>query len=188
MSATVTFLGEAGGEMSVRVEGRRTLLEAALAAKVPLFHDCGGQARCTTCRVRVVEGDLPERTEGEAEIARMFNWPDEIRLTCQLRPEKDLRVERTMRHEVQRDKIGDVTAAERSAEISLAVLFCDVNGFTEFAAERMPYDVVHVLNRLFLRIGEAVLGNSGYIDKYLGDGLLERFPPTQLAQVLSECV
>jgi class 3 adenylate cyclase/hemoglobin-like flavoprotein len=36
----------------------------------------------------------------------------------------------------------------------------------------MPYDVVHVINRLFLRMGEAVLSNSGYIDKYLGDGLL----------------
>ena len=52
------------------------------------------------------------------------------------------------------------------------MLFCDVNGFTEFAAGRMPYDVVHVVNRLFLRIGEAVLANAGYIDKYLGDGLL----------------
>ena len=150
----------------------KTLLESALAASVPLFHDCGGLARCTTCRVRVVDGELPLRTEDEAEIARMLNWPDDLRLACQLQPENDLRVERIMRQELQREKSTDIAAGERSAELPLAVLFCDVNGFTEFSAQRMPYDVVHVINRLFLRIGEAVLGNSGYIDKYLGDGLL----------------
>lgn len=172
MSATVTFIGEPGGEMPVAAPAGRTLLESALAAGVPLFNDCGGQARCTTCRVRVLEGGLPMRTADEAEIARMLSWPDEIRLACQLQPATDLRVERLMRRELQREKTAETVAGERSEELPLAVLFCDVNGFTEFAAQRMPYDVVHVVNRLFLRIGEAVLGNSGYIDKYLGDGLL----------------
>jgi len=172
VSAQVTFVGEAGGEMPVSTPAGQTLLEAALDAGVPLFHDCGGLARCTTCRVRVVDGPLPVRTADEAEIARMHAWPDEIRLACQLQPTGDLRVERLMRQELQREKTTDTIVGERSEELPLAVLFCDVNGFTEFAAERMPYDVVHVMNRLFLRIGEAVLGNSGYIDKYLGDGLL----------------
>jgi class 3 adenylate cyclase/hemoglobin-like flavoprotein len=172
MGATVTFVGEPGGEVPVATCEGKTLLESALASGVPLFNDCGGQARCTTCRVRVVEGELPMRTADEAEIARMLNWPDGIRLACQLRPGKDLRVERLMRQELQREKTSDAHVGERSGELPLAVLFCDVNGFTEFAAQRMPYDVVHVMNRIFLRIGEAVLGNSGYIDKYLGDGLL----------------
>ena len=172
MGATVTFVSEPGGEVAVAAPADKTLLESALAAGVPLFNDCGGQARCTTCRVRVVEGELPGRTPDEAEIARMLNWPDEMRLACQLRPGKDLRVERLMKQELQRTKSPGVEGGDRSAETPLAVLFCDVNGFTEFAAQRMPYDVVHVMNRLFLRIGEAVLGNSGYIDKYLGDGLL----------------
>lgn len=172
MAATVTFVGEAGGEVPVAAPAGKTLLESALAAGVPLFNDCGGQARCTTCRVRVVEGALPMRTANEAEIARMLNWSDEIRLACQLQPANDLRVERLMRQDLQREKTTDTAVGERSEERHLAVLFCDVNGFTEFAAQRMPYDVVHVMNRLFLRIGEAVLGNAGYIDKYLGDGLL----------------
>jgi adenylate cyclase len=156
----------------VRALSGKTLLDSAIAAKVPLFHDCGGLARCTTCRVRVIEGDLPTRTADEAEIARMLGWSDDIRLACQLRPDKDLRVERIMRQELQREKAVGSNAGDRSEELPLAVLFCDVNGFTEFAAGSMPYDVVHVVNRLFFRIGEAVLANSGYIDKYLGDGLL----------------
>lgn len=102
----------------------------------------------------------------------MLNFGDDIRLACQVQPTSDLRVERIMRQELQRDRSLESDAGTRSEELPLAVLFCDVNGFTEFAAQRMPYDVVHVVNRLFLRIGEAVLANSGYIDKYLGDGLL----------------
>jgi class 3 adenylate cyclase/hemoglobin-like flavoprotein len=172
VSATVTFVGETGGEVAVPSLPGKTLLESALAAGVPLFHDCGGMARCTTCRVQVLEGELPARTEDETEIARMFNWPDKLRLACQLEPANDLRVERIMRQELQHERTAGAAAGERSEELPLAVLFCDVNGFTAFAAQRMPYDVVHVVNRLFLRIGEAVLGNSGYIDKYLGDGLL----------------
>jgi len=172
MPATVTFLGEAGGDVPVTVREGATLLKAAVDGSVPIFNDCGGQARCTTCRVRVVAGELPSRTADEAEIARMFKWPDDLRLACQLRPEKDLRVERVMRQELHREKAAETAHGDRSEELPLAVLFCDVNGFTEFAAKRMPYDVVHVVNRLFLRIGEAVLANSGHIDKYLGDGLL----------------
>jgi class 3 adenylate cyclase/hemoglobin-like flavoprotein len=172
MSATVTFLGETGGPSLVPARTGETLLESALAARLPLYNDCGGLARCTTCRVRVVKGQIHGRTPDEAEIARMLNWPEDIRLACQLRPESDLQVERLMRQELQRDKATDDTAGARSEELPLAVLFCDVNGFTEFAAGSMPYDVVHVVNRLFFRIGESVLANSGYIDKYLGDGLL----------------
>jgi adenylate cyclase len=39
----------------------------------------------------------------------------------------------------------------------------------------MPYDVVHILNRYFLLMGDAVLENGGYIDKYIGDGLMALF-------------
>jgi class 3 adenylate cyclase/hemoglobin-like flavoprotein len=171
VSATVTFLGETGGPSLVPALSGRTLLESAVAAKLPILHDCGGLARCTTCRVRLIEGSLHGRTPEEAEIARMLNWPEDVRLACQIRPESDLQVERIMRQELAREKTADA-AGIRSEELPLAVLFCDVNGFTEFAAGSMPYDVVHVVNRLFFRIGESVLANSGYIDKYLGDGLL----------------
>ena len=60
-------------------------------------------------------------------------------------------------------------------EMPLAVLFSDVRDFTPFAESHLPYDVVHVLNRYFRKWGEAVLGNHGYLDKYIGDGLMALF-------------
>lgn len=174
MSQTITFLDEVSGEVVVPVAPEQTLLEAAVAAKVPLFHDCDGRARCTTCRVRVVDGleHLSARTSAESEIARTQNWSEDTRLACQVRTAGPLQLKRLVRQEIRQQHGEDHDAWTRSEERQLAVLFCDVNGFTEFAATCMPYDVVHVVNRLFLRIGEAVLANSGYIDKYLGDGLL----------------
>lgn len=172
MAAAVTFVSEPGGERRIEVAPGESVMKAAMGAGIPIFHDCGGLARCTTCRVRIVAGEVAPRGEEEAEIARMLSFGDDIRLACQIRPDGDLRVERMMRQEFRRDRGVEPDPGARSEERQLAVLFCDVNGFTEFAARKMPYDVVHVVNRLFLRIGDAVLGNDGFIDKYLGDGLL----------------
>ncbi|HEX8309784.1 MAG TPA: adenylate/guanylate cyclase domain-containing protein [Chthoniobacteraceae bacterium] len=169
----ITFLEEAQ-EIRAEVTAGTTVLDAALAKNLRLFHDCGGNTRCTTCRVRIVDGleHVSKRTAEEVEIARIRSWPDEIRLACQACTSGAVRVERLVRHEDQRYSGADPRAASRSEELPLAVLFCDINGFTDFASGLMPYDVVHVINRIFLRIGEAVLANAGYIDKYLGDGLL----------------
>jgi class 3 adenylate cyclase/hemoglobin-like flavoprotein len=125
--------------------------------------------------VRIVDGleNATPRTVEEAEIAELRNWPDEIRLACQTCATGDLTVERLVRHEDQRYRSEeDGGKPTHSRELPLAVLFCDIANFTDFAAGSMPYDVVHVVNRIFLRLGEAVLANRGYIDKYLGDGLL----------------
>ena len=48
------------------------MLRGALQQGVPIAHACGGQARCTTCRVHVLEGaeHRSVRTEAEAALAR----------------------------------------------------------------------------------------------------------------------
>jgi adenylate cyclase len=75
----------------------------------------------------------------------------------------------------------DVALAEANSphsagtEVSLAVLFSDIRQFTPFVETHLAYDVVHILNRYFNRMGEAVLQHGGYIDKYIGDGLMALF-------------
>jgi adenylate cyclase len=171
---TITFLEGPDCEVTSETAGGASILEIALGIPLPHVHDCGGHARCSTCRVRVVDGlaHLSPRTAEEREIAQTYAWPEDIRLACQTLVEGEVRVERLVRHDERRLPVEENALPMRSKELHLAVLFCDINDFTDFAAGCMPYDVVHVINRLFLRIGEAVLANSGYIDKYLGDGLL----------------
>lgn len=60
-------------------------------------------------------------------------------------------------------------------ELEIAVLFCDMRGFTAFAEKRRPFDTVFLLNRYFLAMGRAVERAGGYVDKFLGDGVMALF-------------
>ena len=83
-----------GNGKTVRVPRGLSVLEASLRNNVPHASVCGGRARCSTCRIRVI-GDcasLPEPSQREAFVlSRVGAGSDPaIRLACQLRPETDL--------------------------------------------------------------------------------------------------
>ena len=73
-------------------EGRRLVL-CIEDAGVDILHRCGGNARCTTCRVEIVEGDPGPMTEAERNrLARLENRPPNLRLSCQIQLRSDLTV------------------------------------------------------------------------------------------------
>lgn len=57
----------------------------------------------------------------------------------------------------------------------IAVLFVDIVGFTAFAAEKSPEDVIHTLRAFHKRMEAEVFRHHGTLDKYLGDGLMATF-------------
>jgi class 3 adenylate cyclase/nitrite reductase/ring-hydroxylating ferredoxin subunit len=57
----------------------------------------------------------------------------------------------------------------------LAILFCDIRGFTPFAEKITPYDTVFILNRYFNRMVNVIESYGGRIDNYIGDGLIALF-------------
>ena len=82
-TGTQTFEAPAGKKLVLAIED----------AGIDILHRCGGNARCTTCRVEVLGGDPGEM--GEAERARLAvetDLPDHIRLSCQIRVNDDLNV------------------------------------------------------------------------------------------------
>lgn len=168
------------GDCAVQGEATRTLLEISLEAGIPHTHVCGGRARCSTCRVIVIEGvqSLAPRNEAEARLAEKKGFPPEVRLACQTRPLGNL----TVRRLVYDDQ--DIASAMRETnrslgeagrEIELSVLFSDIRQFTNFSESSLPYDVVHILNKYFESIGQIIDRHGGYIDKYLGDGIMVLF-------------
>lgn len=54
-------------------------------------------------------------------------------------------------------------------------VICDLRGFTAYAEATPPEVVVHVLNRYFEQMSQAVLTHGGTLLSYLGDGLLAVF-------------
>lgn len=79
------------GEKSFEVETGKKLVLAIEDAGIDILHRCGGNARCTTCRVQVLAGDPSPMGEIEQErLARETNLEPNTRLSCQIRVESDL--------------------------------------------------------------------------------------------------
>ncbi len=60
-------------------------------------------------------------------------------------------------------------------EQSIAIVFMDLTGFTTLSEKALAYDVVHLLNSYYREVGDAILHNRGWIDKYVGDGIMALF-------------
>ena len=82
-----------GNGRTVRVPKGLSVLEASLRNNVPHASVCGGRARCSTCRIRIIgdHSELPEPSQREAFVLGRVGTSDpSIRLACQLRPDCDL--------------------------------------------------------------------------------------------------
>ncbi|MBI3269098.1 MAG: adenylate/guanylate cyclase domain-containing protein [Planctomycetes bacterium] len=160
-----------------RAERGSTLLDLAVKHGIPLMHACGGKARCSTCRVRVLEhgANLSPRTPDEAALAVEKGLPDDVRLACQSRVTGPVTVRRLVIDAEDAELAAPSTGRPVAREARLAILMSDIRSFTPFAAAHLPYDVIHILNRYFRTMGEAVYAHGGAIDKYMGDGLMALF-------------
>ena len=95
------------GEKSFAVEPGKKLVLAIEDAGIDIRHACGGNARCTTCRVQVLEGDPPPMGDLERDrLAREASLGPDIRLSCQIRVRSDLRVNVLNRAAAQGLKAG----------------------------------------------------------------------------------
>ena len=155
-----------------------TLLEISRQFGIPHASVCGGRARCSTCRVRIIEGqdqlDPPE--DAEVRVLDRIGAGTSVRLACQIRPHSDLKVSPLV--PVQ-DAIGSMVAyTDRynwGVEKQITVMFADLRGFTAISEHSLPFDVVFMLNQYLARMSRAITASGGYVDKYMGDGIMALF-------------
>jgi ferredoxin len=81
---------EGVGEFEVP-QGKRLVLALEQDAGIDQLHACGGQARCTTCRVEFVEGEPPKMTEAERSVLQARGLTG-VRLSCQILCDHDMTV------------------------------------------------------------------------------------------------
>src|SRR6267143_4937400 len=83
----------ASGPQVFEAEQGKKLVLAIEDAGIDILHRCGGNARCTTCRVEVLGGDPGEMGELERDrLAMEAELADNVRLSCQIRVHNDLNV------------------------------------------------------------------------------------------------
>lgn len=81
------------GVGSFEIETGKKLVLAIEDSGIDILHRCGGQAKCTTCRVEVLDGDVPPMEEAEQQrLAIETAFTPNTRLSCQFRVNSDMTV------------------------------------------------------------------------------------------------
>ncbi len=155
-----------------------TLLEISREAGIPHASVCGGRARCSTCRVQIISGGESLQPAGTHELKVLsragVNSPD-VRLACQIRPRDSISIVPLVPAGRVTDRQSSRDRYAHGVEKIVTLMFIDIRGFTKFSEGRLPYDVVHILNHYMGRMSEEITAYSGYVDKFMGDGIMAIF-------------
>src|SRR6266567_438200 len=182
-----------GNGRTVRVPKGLSVLEASLRNNVPHASVCGGRARCSTCRIRVI-GDcdaLPEPSQRETFVLNRVGVGADpaIRLACQLRPETDLSFFQIFLPQTTAATLRTSSPSRIGEERYLVSMFVDMRGSTKLAENRLPFDTVFIVNRFLGAVSKAVIECGGQPNQFVGDGQLALFglncsPQTACRQAL----
>jgi adenylate cyclase len=182
-----------GNGRTVRVPKGLSVLEASLRNNVPHASVCGGRARCSTCRIRVI-GDcdsLPEPSKREAFVLNRVGAGADpaIRLACQLRPDTDLSFFQIFLPQITAATLRTSSPTRIGEERYLVSMFVDMRGSTKLAEKRLPFDTVFIVNRFLGAVSQAVTACGGQPNQFVGDGELALFglacdPQTACRQAL----
>jgi adenylate cyclase len=149
-----------------------SVLEALREAGIPHASVCGGRARCTTCRVRIGHGtkSLPPPGPTETSALQRIAADKNVRLACQLRPLHAVHITPLLPPHVGPAELD--TGRSPGRERAVAVMFVDLRESSRLGEQRMPYDVLFILNRFFAEMAEALHETGGYYSTFNGDGLM----------------
>jgi adenylate cyclase len=171
---TITYPGR-----QVRVPTGVSVLEASLRYNVPHASVCGGRARCSTCRVRVVSDRfaLPQPSGREAFVLKRVGVSSDpsIRLACQLRPRSDVSVIPILPPHISADFVRDRRRINIGEERYLVSMFVDMRGSTTLSEARLPFDIVFLINRFVEAVSRGISEAGGQPNQFLGDGVLALF-------------
>jgi adenylate cyclase len=154
-----------------------SVLEASRMAGMPHASACGGRARCSLCRVRVVSDvGLPAPRVAERRVLeRLGADPRFVRLACQLRPKADLAVwpliPPAASAAFQQGRPWGAIPRERFG----VFMFVDMRDSTRLAAQQLPFDSLFVVSRFLAAACAAVVQEGGLPNQFLGDGVLAIF-------------
>lgn len=181
LSAPRVTISYAGGP-TVTVAKGPTLLEISRANRIAHASVCGGRARCSTCRVRIEEGGegLPPPVFPESVTLAAIEAPSNVRLACQIRPDKPITITRLLRPGSTGPQAAGLTESDSNGtEKPLAILVVNMREFADLSARKLPYDVVFLLNEFFAAVATVIKAQGGTIDKFVGDGVIAVFGQRQ---------
>lgn len=76
---------------------------------------------------------------------------------------------------LKRKEIVDVQLGDQ-IQMDMTVLFADIRSFTTLSEQMSPQDNFNFINTYLHRVGPIIRQHHGFIDKYIGDGIMALFP------------
>jgi adenylate cyclase len=182
MEESEKYLVEFVGEKVVEIFKGQSILNASLSAGIPHFHACGGNAKCSTCRVLIFEGggSLTPPTQKENFLKNQMHFPPSVRLACQAHVTGDtVKLRRIIQDETDiglyvGSAAGDSTQ-QLGEEKQMALLFLDIRNFTKIVETHPAFDVIHIIRKLFSSFQSRIESYGGKIVETAGDGLYAVF-------------
>ena len=185
LARIVRDLSERGSRIRITYPGGRevyvprgfSVLEASRFAGIAHTSICGGRGRCSTCRIRISDGlsKQPPSSPAEQRVLQRVGAPPNVRLACQLRPVENISITPLVPAAAHTSGGYAQPSYLAGQERTIAVLFADLRTFTAIAERKLPYDLVFLLNSYFEAVGQSITGAGGFVDKFIGDGVMALF-------------
>lgn len=152
-----------------------SVLEASRWAGIPHASACGGRGRCSTCRIEILvgAGSVAAPSPAECETLLRVKAPPTVRLACQLRPTGDITIAPLVA--VADSVRGASIVGGESHERLVTAMFVDLRDSTRFAAGRLPFDAMFVIDRYVQRVSAAIEAQGGVVTGVAGDGIMSLF-------------
>ena len=164
----------------IQISPDESILTGSLRNNIAHSSACGGNGKCSTCRVKIISGleNCSTPNEIENKISKKLSFPNDIRLACQTNISGNVKVKRLLLD--KRDlKSNNQILSNKFTSVgnikNLTVMFCDIRGFTKFSETLSAYDVIFILNRYFSIMREIIIKNGGEVNNYIGDAILAIF-------------
>jgi adenylate cyclase len=127
--------------------------------------------------VRVLLGldSLPPPSPVENRVLAPLGADRAVRLACQLKPAADISIWPLMPPGASARDQDRLNVADAGAERFVAILFVDIRASTQLVENRLPFDVVFILNRFFEAVGSAITAAGGAPNQFIGDGMMAIF-------------
>jgi adenylate cyclase len=171
------------GNKIVSVAAGFSVLEASRWAGLPHESVCGGRGRCSTCRVRVIDGvdTLPAPGTAERRTLERIGAPSDVRLACQTRPTQSISVRPLVVPQVLEDSNASrfAAAVEGGIESEIAAMFVDLRESTKLASGRLPFDALFLFDRYIQAVTTPVNCAFGRVTSIAGDGVMCIFASTR---------
>jgi adenylate cyclase len=162
-------------ERAVEVPLGWSVLEASRGFGIPHLSMCGGNARCSTCRVRIVSGreQCPPPSSNEQRTLDRIGAAPNVRLACQLRPTGPVGVVPLLDAKATAQPGCD--ASPPVIEREVALLLVDVVGWAGPTRVESSHDLVYASNLALAIIGDGIAAAGGVCTRCDTEGAVAVF-------------